>query len=121
MTKCSIIIPVYNRAALTRQCLEKLLSCPPRECAWEIIVVNDGSSDATAALLARFGDRIRAITQPRNTGFATACNIGAAAASGDCLVFLNNDTIPLTGWLDALVRYAGAHPRAAAIGSKLLF
>jgi len=121
VTKCSIIIPVYNHAALTRQCLETLLAAPPCSCGWEIIVVDDGSSDATPALLKGFGDRIRAITQPRNAGFATACNTGAAAATGDHLVFLNNDTVPLSGWLDALVNHARAHPRAGVVGSKLLY
>src|SRR5262249_33137669 len=59
-------------------------------------------------------------TQP-TAGSAPAVNDGAAAASGEFLVFLNNDTSPQPGWLEALVRYAYGHPRAAAVGSKLLF
>ena len=56
-----------------------------------------------------------------NRGFSHACNDGAAVASGRYLVFLNNDTLPLPGWLDALVAHAEGHPEAAIVGSKLLY
>ena len=116
----SIVIPVHNRAGLTRQCIDAILSAPP-SAAHELVVVDDASSDATADVLAAYGDRVRVLTRERNAGFATACNEGAAAARGELLVFLNNDTIPHPGWLDALVREAERHPGTAAIGSKLLF
>ena len=114
---------MYNRASVTRQCLNGLLSRPlaaDAEIA-EIIVVDDGSRDLTPRLLAGYGDRIRVVTHAANAGFALSCNDGAAIASGEYLVFLKNDTVPRAGWLDALVRYAEAHPRAAVVGSKLLF
>jgi GT2 family glycosyltransferase len=118
---CSIIIPVYNLAAVTCRCLDQLLAYPPEGCDREVIVVDDGSRDSTAEALARYGDRVRVVTHARNLGFATACNDGAAAAGGDSLVFLNNDTVPTAGWLDALVRYAGDRPRVGVVGSKLLY
>jgi GT2 family glycosyltransferase len=119
--RCSIIIPVYNRASLTRRCLGALLNNPPENASFEIIVVDDASTDATQRLLGDYQERIRVVTHATNTGFAGACNDGAAAASGEYLVFLNNDTIPQPGWLDALVRHAESHPAAAAVASKLLF
>jgi GT2 family glycosyltransferase len=119
--KCSIVIPVHNRAALTRQCLEAVLASPPEDSELEIIVVDDASSDSTAAMLARFGDRVRVVHHELNVGFALACNEGAAAASGEWLVFLNNDTIPQREWLDALHRYASGRRRAGLVGAKLLF
>jgi GT2 family glycosyltransferase len=121
MPCCSIIIPVYNKASLTDACLQTLLGAPPGEFSFEIIVVDDGSQDVTQQLLAGYGDRIRVVTHAANAGFSTACNSGAAAAAGDFLVFLNNDTLPQDGWLDALARYAEAHPTAAVVGAKLLF
>ncbi len=120
MPICSIVVPVYNHASLTRQCLQ-LLFRRPSIVTSEIIVVDDGSRDMTPHVLAAFGNRIRVITQPSNAGFATACNDGAQAALGEYLVFLNNDTLPDPGWLDTLIAYARFHPKAAVVGSKLLY
>jgi len=121
MPSCSIIIPVYNLAALTRQCLDHLLHKSPLPDDVEVVVVDDGSRDETPKCLAEFEGRIRVVTHPRNLGYATACNDGAAVATGDQFVFLNNDTIPVEGWLAALTRYASAHPGVGAVGSKLLY
>src|SRR5262245_32739230 len=121
MPRCSIIVPVHDHAAVTRQCLNVLRARPPKTVTHEIIVVDDGSRDLTADLLASYGDEIRVVTHPTNLGFAAACNDGPAVASGELLVFLNNDTLALVGWLDALARYADSHPGAAVVGSKLIF
>lgn len=119
MTHCSIVIPVHNKAALTRHCVRTLLAERPGV-AHEIIVVDDASSDGTPGVLRDFGESIRVVARRSNGGFATACNHGAAAARGDHLVFLNNDTIPLPGWLDRLVAYSERHD-AVVTGAKLLF
>jgi GT2 family glycosyltransferase len=117
MAKCSVIIPVLNQAALTRQCLKAVL----RGGTGEVIVVDDGSTDATPRLLASFGDAIKVVTHRANAGFAASCNDGTRVATGGYLVFLNNDTIPQPGWLEALSRYADTHPTAAAVGARLLY
>jgi GT2 family glycosyltransferase len=119
-TRCSIVIPVHGRAGLTRQCIDALLGDPP-EASFELIVVDDASPDETAEVLRSYGDTLTVIAREQNGGFATACNDGAAAAKGDYLVFLNNDTIPRAGWLDALVAVADAEAHVAVVGSKLLF
>jgi GT2 family glycosyltransferase len=116
----SIIIPVHNRAGLTKQCLEAILGDPPTV-PFEIVVVDDASTDSTTEVLTSFGEAVRVVRRDVGGGFATACNDGAAAATGDYLVFLNNDTVPQSGWLDALVAHAEQHPGAAVVGSKLLF
>src|SRR3712207_8477401 len=54
----------------------------------------------------------------RSLGFARSCNDGAAVASGEYLIFLNNDTIPQPGWLDTLVAYTDEHPDAAVVRSE---
>lgn len=116
--RCSIVIPVHGRAGLTRQCLDTLLQEPP-SVPFELVVVDDASQDETQKLLDSYGERVRVVRLEENAGFAAACNAGAAAAAGE-LVFLNNDTIPVAGWLDTLVAYAGEH-EAAIVGAKLLF
>jgi GT2 family glycosyltransferase len=118
--RCSIVIPVHNQAALTSQCLDALVNEPPAV-PFEVIVVDDASTDSTGDLLGRYGDTIRVVSRGSNSGFAAACNDGARAAAGDYLVFLNNDTIPTKGWLDRLSDYADDHARAAVVGAKLLF
>lgn len=105
--KASIIIPLFNRYDLTEKCLLSLL--PDYNAGHEIVLVDNGSTDATKDLLVT-------IRNPRNKGFAVACNQGARAAKGDVLVFLNNDTEPLQGWLEPLL---AAMPGIA--GPKLIY
>jgi len=114
----SIVIPVHNRARLTAACLDAL-DADPLGVDAEVIVVDDASTDDTAAVLG--GRGVRVVTHAANTGFARACNDGAAAAAGRYVVFLNNDTLPRPGWLAALVAEADAHPEAAAVGARLLY
>jgi GT2 family glycosyltransferase len=120
MTKCSVIIPVHNRVGLTARCIDALLA-EPDQATGEIIVVDDASSDATPDMLAERAADVRVVRHQRNAGFATSCNDGVAAATCDWVALLNNDTIPLRGWLDALMRYALGRERVGVAGSKLLF
>lgn len=118
---CSVIIPVHNKASLTRQCLDTILAQSHPGIELEIVVVDDGSTDFTPRLLRNYEGQITVITNSPGKGFAGACNAGAAAASGEYLVFLNNDTLPEPDWASALVGYAQAHPAAAIVGAKLLY
>jgi GT2 family glycosyltransferase len=117
----SIVIPVHNKATITRQCLDALLAEPNDGIDRQLVVVDDGSTDMTPSLLARYSDRILVIRNETALGFAGACNAGVAAATGEFVVLLNNDTVPTSGWLSALVNYAIEHPAAAVVGAKLLF
>ena len=114
----SIIIPVYNQAALTRKCLSALLSDLHVDA--EIILIDNGSTDWTPEYLASMGSRIRVTSNSTNLGFARACNQGAAIATGRYLVFLNNDTVPQAGWLDALISPA-LEGKAEIVGARLLY
>jgi GT2 family glycosyltransferase len=119
VSRVSVVVPVHGNAALTRRCLELVLADLPADC--EVVVVDDASTDETPELLSSFGERIRVLTMEENVGFARACNEGAAAAAGELLVFLNNDTEPRSGWLEALLACAEREPEAEAIGAKLVY
>ncbi|THJ20880.1 MAG: glycosyltransferase [Nitrospira sp. CG24E] len=118
--KASIVIPVFNKLELTSQCLATLASLTTMP-EYEVIVVDNASTDGTAEFLAALGGDVQVIRNPENYGFAVACNQGAKAARGEFLLFLNNDTIPTEGWLNALVDEVERHPDVAVVGSKLLY
>ena len=118
--EASIIIPVFNKAEFTFQCLRSLF----REIDLtrnEIIIVDNASTDETARMLAQFDNRIRVIRNAENLGFVEACNAGAKAARGKFVVFLNNDTVVQPGWLSAMVETAGSDETIGAVGSMLIF
>ncbi len=117
----SIIIPVFNNLALTRVCVDSLARVAT-EVAHEIIVVNNASTDGTKEFLTAVEQTgaIRIVNNPRNEGFARACNQGAQAAKGPWLLFLNNDTQVTAGWLDRLLAAANA-ANAGVAGAKLLY
>jgi glycosyltransferase involved in cell wall biosynthesis len=88
MIKVSTIIPVYNGAATITRAIDSALA--QDFAAQEIIVVNDGSTDDTAAALAQYGDRIRVINKP-NGGAASARNAGISVAHGEYVALLDAD------------------------------
>ncbi len=115
----SIVIPVYDQFAHTLACLRALSAHPP-EAAFEVILVDDGSSDDTATALPQIAG-VRYHRRAQNGGFIAACNDGASLARGEYLVFLNNDTIPQPGWLDALLATFAEYPDAGLVGAQLLY
>jgi GT2 family glycosyltransferase len=120
----SIIIPVYNKVSYTQSCLEQLSATLPDDFDGEIIIVDDASSDETPALLehwAAMEGRIKILRNPEQIGLGMSYNRGAEAAQGEILIFLNNDTLPLPGWLPPLVRVLRDHPEAGAVGGKLVY
>lgn len=117
--QASIVIPVFNQSAHTVRCLRSLAAHPP-VAAMEVIVVDDGSSDDTVMLL-RQVDGLRLQVREANGGFIAACNDGLALARGEYVVFLNNDTVPQPGWLDALLATFDTEPATGIVGARLLY
>ena len=117
--RASIIIPVFNQALHTLACLRALAEHPPRaDC--EILVVDDGSSDSTGEWMRQLPG-LRYQRRAQNGGFIATCNEGAASARGEYLVFLNNDTVPQPGWLDALLATFDQHDDVGLVGAQLLY
>ncbi len=118
----SVIIPVRNKKVLTEQCLASIRRTQPR-ISHEIIVVDNASDDGTAQMLEKLQED-GFLTWVRNDPplpFAASCNRGAAAARGRFLLFLNNDTIALPGWMEELHQIAATTPDIGAVGAKLLY
>ena len=125
--RVSIIIPVFNKIEFTRKCLETLYKNTPLdnpETSFEVIVVDNGSTDETPGFLREASEQypnLYYIINKENLGFSRACNIGAHYARGQYVLFLNNDTEPLPNWLPPLVEILDIDETVAATGSKLLF
>lgn len=109
MPLVSVIIPTYNRRELVREAVASALA--QREVDAEVIVIDDGSTDGTAAALETFGRRIRR-RQQRARGVSAARNAGARLATGEWLAFLDSDDL----WHPAkLRRQLAFHARAPAL------
>lgn len=115
----SIVIPVFNKAELTRNCLEKLPASLAGAGEGEVIVIDNASTDHTPEVLARF-PWIRVVRNETNLGFAGANNQGARLAKGRILVLLNNDTAPASNWLAPMMRLLD-DPGVGVVGAKLLY
>lgn len=122
----SIIIPAWNLWETTLACLRSLAAQDEGETLpAEVLVVDNGSTDATATQLAAagealFGSRFTRLRLEKNQGFAAGCNAGARAARGSLLLFLNNDTTVGSRWL-APLREALRDSGVGAAGPLLLY
>ncbi len=119
--RVSIVIPLYNKAELTEQCLLAVAQNTGTDPDYEVLAVDNGSTDWTTYLLHAFEGDIRVVRNDQNLGFARACNQGIEAAGGEYVVLLNNDTVPQPGWLAALVRLADSDPGIGVVGARLLY
>lgn len=108
--KISVIIPNFNGQTLLAKNLPKVIAACP-EC--EIIVVDDGSTDDSVASLKKNFKKIKIIINKKNLGFVRSANIGAAAAHGDFILFLNTDVAPRTNFLESVLSHFNLrkHPR----------
>jgi len=103
--RVSIVVVTHENLMFTRLCLESVLA-NTRNPSYEVIVVDNGSTDGTATYLRRLAEHhshVRFVLNDENLGFARACNQGLALANGAVLVLLNNDTMVPPGWLAALM------------------
>jgi len=119
--RVSLVIPLFNKAELTEQCLLGVARNTGDDPEYEVVAVDNGSTDWTVYLLHAFEGDIRVLRNEQNLGFARACNQGVEAATGEYVVLLNNDTLPQPGWLEAMVRLADSDPRIGVVGARLLY
>lgn len=122
MPLASVIVLAYGNRAVTERCLESLAAALGDELggAYELVLVDNDSPDDTAELFRAWEDRATVVLLPENRNFAGGCNAGARAASGEVLVFLNNDTEVPPGAIEAVVETA-QEPGIGAVGTRLLY
>lgn len=111
--RCSIVIPCWNGAELTRACVRSLQQ-QQGDHDLEILLVDNASQDDTAEL-GRLDGRIRVLRQPHNRGFAGGVNQGLAAAHQPFVLVLNNDTRAAPNLLSELHRVLASDPRIGAV------
>ena len=119
----SIVIPVFNQVEYTRRCLESIWQNTDNSIPYEIIVVDNASTDGTEEFLQSVQAQhphLRVVRNRENLGFSRACNQGAEVARGQYLLFLNNDTEPQPGWLPALLE-PFREKNVGVVGAKLLY
>lgn len=107
MRTVSVIIPTWNRARELGNAIDSALAQTVRP--FEIVVIDDGSTDGTAEVLARYGDAIRVVRQ-HNQGVAAARNAGIAVARGELLAFLDSDDVWLPRKLELQLQRFDAGP-----------
>jgi len=108
----SVIVPVYNAALSLPRCLDSIISQDPRPA--EVIVINDGSTDGTAAVAESYIPMIRYIEQ-ENRGQGAARNAGLKQASGEFIAFLDADDYWLPGFTDTTTAFLREHPEPIAV------
>ena len=118
MPDLSIVIPSYDTAPMTLRCCRAVLASVPDSS--EVIVVDDGSSDGTAEMLAAEVPDVQVVHLEANRGFAVAANRGVSAARGRIILLLNSDAVVEPGALQALLAAFDRDPLLGVAGARLL-
>jgi len=116
MERVSVIIPTYNRAAYIAEAIRSVQA--QTYPALEIIVADDGSTDDTPAIVARFGDAITYVPLPHRGQPAATRNTGLREASGEFVAFLDSDDLFLPNKLELQLAALEAHPQAGLVYSN---
>jgi GT2 family glycosyltransferase len=111
----SVVIPTFNTASMTLGCCQAVLASMPE--GTEVIVVDDGSTDATASMMPA---GVRVVRLDVNCGFATAANRGVAESRGGIVLLLNSDAVVQPGALQAFLDAFDADPKLGVAGARLL-
>ncbi len=117
--KVSIVIPVHNKFATTYTCLASIAAAQCKA-TYEVIVVDDGSKDETLKIK-DIVSNVKVVRHDVAQGFVGASNAGGAAACGEYVVMLNNDTEVMSGWLDALLDPFTRFDDVGMTGAKLIY
>ncbi len=117
----SIIIVSYNTCDITLQTIKSIVrSTPQTKLSYEIIVVDNNSSDDSVASIRRHFPDVKVLDQTKNLGFGKANNLGVKAATGEYVALINSDCIINDTSLIPLVDYLKQNPKCGLVAPKLL-
>lgn len=117
----SVAICTWNRSAVLAKCLEQIAACrPPESGRWEVVVVNNNSSDDTDAVLESFSGRLplKRVWEPR-PGVSNARNAAVAVVSGDCILWTDDDVRVSENWIVEYERAFAEHPDVVFFGGPI--
>lgn len=115
----SIVIVSLNGSKPLPLCIESLRKTDYKD--FEVILVDNGSSDGTSRLVKENYPEVKVITLPKNLGFAGGNNVGIKASKGDVIVLLNDDTEPYPDWLNGFKEASNKLNDWGILGCKLLY
>jgi GT2 family glycosyltransferase len=115
----SIVMVCWNNKAYLEPCLNSLYEAGLRS-HFDVVVVDNGSTDGTQAMLREKFPEVQLIENGRNVGLSRASNQGINATQGRYVLLLNDDTLVNALSLDAMVEFLETHPEAGAVGGRLL-
>lgn len=115
----SIVIPNWNGQQPIRDLLSSIQAYPPSS-LYEVIVIDNGSTDGSIVLIEREFPNVRLIRNSNNLGYARANNQGYAASTGRFVLFLGNDTMILDRSVEKMVEYLDRYPDVGAVTCRLL-
>lgn len=117
--KLSIVIPTYNANEWIQGCIDSIRQHGPSY-DYEIIAVDDNSTDDTPDIVRRQFPDVRLFSNEKNVGFGKTANVGVRASAGEYVLVLNNDTWVHEGALDRLIEYLDQHSSVGIVGPKVL-
>lgn len=110
----SIVIPTYNQLGFLRPCIESIIA--NTGAPYEIIVVDNASTDGTADYLRSLGGQVRFRVLETNRGFAGGTNVGLMMAKGTTMMLLNNDTLVTPNWLENMLACLHSDVKIGMVG-----
>ena len=120
LPKLSVILPTFNRADSLKRALDALLRQTAMPGSYEVVVVDNNSTDGTATVVALINDpRLRLIAESRQ-GLSFARNAGLAAARGDIVAFTDDDVEVAPDWVETIIASLARHPEVDGLGGRVL-